>query len=490
MKKTSSPNAVICPHTLTRRSLVTGMTSTALGLCACEVGRAQAAIDVRVVVDDHIAGTQIPSDFIGLSYESAILAGGDYFTPSNTSLLGLIRLLGPNGVIRVGGNTSERTIWRVRDEPAPPGSLVLTPTSIDRLAAVLRMLGWKLIYGLNLASGTPQAAAEEAAYVARVVGADLLAFQIGNEPDGFGRWTAVRPKTYDVPAYLTEWDSFRAAVRARVPEARFAGPDVASETAWVAALAEKAPDGLVLLTRHYYAEGPAGAPQVSLGKLLRSDQEIASVLEQLARAGRTHHLPFRITEANSVYNEGQRGVSDTLGAALWGLELMFQLAAAGAAGVNFHAGVHNLRAGEDKAYTPIARSGGGYRAAALYYGMLAFAQAARGALVPVRVVPATPDVRAYAVRAADGALRVVVINKDGQNDLRLRIDPGRDRASGAVLTWLAGPGLDATAGVMLGGASVDDVGGWTPAHQEAPVTDAGIAIGLPAASAVVVTVRR
>ena len=80
------------------------MTSTALGLCACEIGRAQAAIGVRVAVDDHIAGTQIPTDFIGLSYESAIVAGGDYFTPSNTSLLGLIRLLGPNGVIRVGGN--------------------------------------------------------------------------------------------------------------------------------------------------------------------------------------------------------------------------------------------------------------------------------------------------------------------------------------------------------------------------------------------------
>jgi hypothetical protein len=49
-------------------------------------------------------------------------------------------------------------------------------------------------------------------------------------------------------------------------------------------------------------------------------------------------LPFRIAEANSVYGEGQRGVSDTFGAALWGAGLMFQLAAAGAAGVNFHAG--------------------------------------------------------------------------------------------------------------------------------------------------------
>src|SRR5262249_48238710 len=113
-------------------------------------------------------------------------------------------------------------------------------------------------------------------------------------------------------------------------------------------------------------KGPRGRRKCRLGNCCAPTRKSRLCSSSLRAAGRTHHLPFRITEANSVYNEGQRGVSDTLGAALWGLELMFQLAAAGAAGVNFHAGVHNLRAGEDKAYTPIARSGGGYRAAALY----------------------------------------------------------------------------------------------------------------------------
>jgi hypothetical protein len=124
-------------------------------------------------------------------------------------------LLGESGVIRIGGNTSERTVWRAAGEPAAAESLVITPVSVDRLAAALRILGWKLIYGLNLARGAPEAAAEEAAYVARAVGSNLLAFQIGNEPDGFGRWTAVRPKTYDAAAYLSEWHAFHAAVRAR-----------------------------------------------------------------------------------------------------------------------------------------------------------------------------------------------------------------------------------------------------------------------------------
>jgi hypothetical protein len=147
-----------------------------------------------------------------------------------------------------------------------------------------------------------------------------------------------------------------------VPGAPFAGPDVSGVTDWVAAFAQAVPDGLVLLTHHYYADGPAGAPHVSLPKLLRSSRQLSSLLERLEQYSRMYRLPYRIVETNSIYDEGQPGVSDTLGAALWSLELMFQAAAAGASGVNFHGGVHNHRASSDKAYTPIARSGDRYRA--------------------------------------------------------------------------------------------------------------------------------
>src|SRR5262245_34012675 len=247
-----------------RRTFLIGMTAAALGPYARAGGQTQ--VPINIVVDYEAAGPPIPSDFIGLSYESAILADGAYFTPDNKSVLGLIRRLGPNGVLRIGGNTSERTAWRPGGETIPPGMIALTPASIDRLAAFLRAVGWRLIYGLNLARGMPAQAAEEAAYVARAVGPNLLAFQIGNEPDGFGRWTAVRPKAYDAAAFLAEWAPFHAAIRARVPDAPFGGPDVAAETSWVDAFAATRPAGLVLLTRHYYADGPAGAPRVSLAR--------------------------------------------------------------------------------------------------------------------------------------------------------------------------------------------------------------------------------
>ena len=82
-----------------------------------------------------------------------------------------------------------------------PASFVITPANIDGLAAALRVLGWKLIYGLNLARGAPAEAADEAAYVGeRCWRKSCSRSQIGNEPDGFGGWTGVRPASYDVSA--------------------------------------------------------------------------------------------------------------------------------------------------------------------------------------------------------------------------------------------------------------------------------------------------
>jgi hypothetical protein len=478
-------------RSIERRRFLNGVAGTAVGLLAGTDGRAQTDTGALVAVDYEDAGRVIPSDFVGLSYESAILAPGNYFAPDNASVLGLISLLGQDGVIRIGGNTSERTVWRADAKPGQHEEIVITPASIDRLAAAVRTLGWKLIYGLNLARGTPEQAAEEAAYLSQAVGANLLAFQIGNEPDGFGRWTGVRPKAYDAAAFLAEWREFHKAIRARLPDARFAGPDVAAETDWVAAFAEQHPAGLVLLTRHYYADGPAGAPHVTLAKLLHSDRQILPVLEKLNHYSRSYRLPYRLAEANSVYNEGQPGVSDTLGAALWGLELMFQAASAGAAGIDFHAGIHNRRPSADKAYTPIARSSGGrHRAAPPYYAMLAFAQMSQGALVPARVATGNGDLRAFAVRTPEGALRLCLISKASERSAQVTIDPGRSIASGSLVR-LAGPALDASAGITLGGASVDEFGRWAPANMETvEAVGREIRVVVPAASAALISLQQ
>jgi hypothetical protein len=463
-----------------RREFIGGLSAA---LLAAASARAQTDV-AQITVDYENDGRPIAPDFIGLSYESAILNPGTYFAPENDTLIALLRTLGA-GVLRIGGNTSERTVWEPSGAAAQD-SIVITPAAIDRLAATLRTLGWKLIYGLNLARGTPETAAEEAAYVTRALGPLLLAFQIGNEPDGFGRWTRGRPPTYDFAAFLAEWTRFAAAIRVRVPEAVFAGPDVAATPDWVPAFAAAAPPGLVLLTQHHYAEGPAGDPRVSLSRLLQSSGEIEPTLRRLAEASRAARLPYRIAETNSVFNEGEPGVSDTLGAALWGLDLMFRCAAADCAGINFHAGDHNLRPGRNKAYTPIARTPDGrLRAAPLYYGMLMFAQIGPGSLVPARIEAGPVGLSAYAVRGVDGSLRVCLINMQSRA-LFTSIAAGRrfTNASGLRLT---GPAINATAGITLGGAAVDDTGQWAATQREnLDVAGDAFALELPAASAALV----
>jgi hypothetical protein len=445
-------------------------------------GRVEAGpfINASVAVGYDQPGRDISENFIGLSYESAVLAFPEYLCPGNLSIVGLLHGLGPGGVLRLGGNTSERTVWRDTGYGSEVESFVITPAAIDALAALLNALDWQLIYGLNLARAKPEAAAEEAAYVARAAGPRLLAFQIGNEPDGFGRWSGVRPQSYDFDAFLAEWRQYHAAIRARLPTAPFAGPDVIGEQKWIRPFIEAAGDALVLVTRHYYADGPAGAPHISVALLLRSAPKVEPILEEMRSISGSYRLPFRISETNSIFMEGQQGVSDAFGSALWSVEFMFQVAEAGGEGVNFHTG-------DAKAYTPIGPGPDGRHVARpLYYGMLMFREAARGAeLLPARLVGPGLNMAAYATRCADGTLKVCLINKDLERGARVGIEVGRHFAS-ACLLRLTAPTAEARTDVTLGGSAVDASGHWSPQPLRVFPWRSESFVEVPAASAVIV----
>jgi hypothetical protein len=118
-----------------------------------------------------------------------------------------------------------------------------------------------------------------------------------------------------------------------------------------------------------------------------------------------------------------------------------------------------------------------------------FAQAARGALIPAYLVPDTSDLKAFAVRALEGTLRVCLINQNITRDERVAIDSGRKFTTASMLR-LAGPAIDATAGVMLDGTRVDEFGRWTPAtNEEVLLTGHEIIVDVPAASALLVSLR-
>ena len=389
-------------------------------------------------------------------------------------------------MIRVGGNTSDFSLFSADGAAkAEPKSTVINDDNLKDLGTFLAATGWDLIWGLNLGGGTEHDAVEEAKAVMAVAKTRLVAFEIGNEPDLFGRGTAHRLKNYNYADYLREYRRFRDAIRREIPNARFAGPDAAVETDWVTQFAADEGNDLRLLTHHYYRE--CNSPTATLNKLLNTDPKLQPMLDKLKAASTSSHVPYRICETNSFRGGGKPGVSNTFGAALWALDFMFRLAAADAAGINLETGVNQL--GFISSYSPLFDDGHRtYSAAPEYYGMLAFAHGSHGRLVHLTVDPASSNLGAYAVLDG-GRLSVTLINKDPGRTVDTNIVCDQ-RFSRASILRLTAPSLQSTNGVTLGGAAVNSAGVWEPTQVEKIAPANGkCSVHIAAASAAVVTLE-
>jgi hypothetical protein len=425
----------------------------------------------------------IAAEFIGLGYEISSVAIPGLLSARNTTYVQLVRNLSREGVIRVGGNTSDDASY------APDGTAVSAPKGtvvndamLQQLGSFLQATNWKLIWGLNLGTGDERQAAAEAQAVSRAASSHLLAFEIGNEPDLFGRGTRHRDHSYGYESYLKEFRSYKSAVRAKLPHAPFAGPDAATETDWVLRFANDEGSDVKLLTHHYYRQ--CAGPTSTLDKLLNPDPKLAPELQKLRLASSIAHVPYRICEVNSFCGGGKEGVSDSFGAALWVLDYLFQLASAGCGGVNIETGVNQL--GFVSWYSPIRQNQAGtFMAAPEYYGMLAFAEGSRGTLVSVNCDAGGANLSAYAVIAPDRSLAVTIVNKEATLDAAVNLILPGNVHNGRVLR-LAGPSLQATAGVSLGGATVSADATWTPTLTESvTATNGSATVRVPAASAAV-----
>ncbi|HUY81948.1 MAG TPA: glycosyl hydrolase family 79 C-terminal domain-containing protein [Acidobacteriaceae bacterium] len=456
-----------------------------------------ATTSLRLTIDPHRTGNTIGPDFTGLSYESAQLGDPTFFAPSNTELIGLVRRLGKSGILRVGGNTSEYCYWTPKPKaadlanaaaPVNPSTgkhpdLVrrITPEAVRNLSDFIDATGWKLIYGLNMGTGTAEDAADEAAYVMKLIGPKLVSFQLCNEPDLFSR-NGIRKPGYNFAAFAKQWQHFYKVIRARVPNAPFSGPDTAFNNEWLVPFAREFKNEIAFLSQHYYAEGPPTNPSMTIGRLLRPNPKLVAEFAGMAQTHKDTGLPFRMTETNSCYQGGKKGVSNTFASALWGAELMYQLAAQGGTGINFHGGGYGW-------YTPIAGTQkAGFEARPIYYGMLMFALAGAGQMVENRLSQPQPEdvVAAYSLKTASG-LKTVLFNKSSNSTLRIAVDPGQ-RAQRASLLLLSAPDLASTSGVTLGGSSVSPHGDWSASSHLTLTRKHGVfSADLPAASAAIVS---
>src|SRR5262252_2185257 len=406
-----------------RRDFIKGAALIA-GTAAASLGNAlPEGVRARLTLDTSRTITTIPSDFVGLGYEISSVARAGLLSAKNSIYVRLCRTLGSNGVIRVGGNTSDYASYSASAQPLSspetgPGSVVNDWVLRD-LGSFLEASGWKLIWGLNLGRGTIEAAEAEAKAVLAATGPNLFAFEIGNEPDLFPNREIHRKKGYDYEDYLLEYRKFRDALRKSIPGIAFAGPDVAMATSWVSRFARDEGRGLRLLTHHYYREGQY--PTSSIEKLLHPDPKLAPMLAELRAVSKSSGVPYRICETNSFSGGGKPGVSDRFASALWVLDFMYRLASAECDGVNIETGVNQL--GLVSSYSPIGDDERGhYVAAPEFYGMLAFAYGAVGELVECRFAGENHNLEAYTTLKRDKRLCVTLINKEPALDTSVIIE--------------------------------------------------------------------
>jgi hypothetical protein len=457
-----------------------GGTRTHAGTAAAG-GRRQPAPDVVVAISSHRSGHSLPAAFVGLAMEDWTLTKNQF---AHTNLRRYLLTLGPRGVLRIGGNSLDQSFWTSRHERPPSWAQgTATPASLRALAAVLRGTGWRVILGVNLLHFDPGRAVDEARSAARILGARLAAIEIGNEPDHYG---------ISETSYLREFRRYALALRTAVPGVGLAGPDAASGgERWLQTFAREQTRAreITLLTFHNYPESACGGHRPTIAELLSvgAERSERAAGDAAVAAGQLDRVPATIDETNSAVCWGAPGTSDVFASALWSLDYTLLLAQTGLDSVEFQGRIAGCAA-----YSPLCtrRHGAALFARPDFYGLLAVQQLLPGAFLRL-TDPDAGQLRAYAIRAASGALSVVLDNLGGPVVVGLQL-PGRTYRSAAktVLRTFSSRGLAATGEVSLGGRRIGPGAAMAPpAYRPLGLRGSSLTIPVAAHSAVILRIQ-
>jgi len=489
---------------LTRRKFIA---TTACTVAAARLHvHGQSKIRVALSVPNEAKGPQMPTDFVGLSYEVQQLADPSFFSAQNSGLIREFKALSSNGVLRLGGNTSEFADWKPRpDSPEPEHPQVrevvgepkahyyaVTPEAVRSLTEFLDAAGWTCIYGIGMGTNTPARAADEAGFAAETLGNRLQYFQIGNEADLFSHHLR-DPKTWSANAYLEEWLSLARAITARVPAAKFGMPDVASAVAWLTDIADKWPSiqdppRVTTLTHHYYFGGPATNPEVNIPNLLKpaTMQKVQNTANIATAAAARIGARVRMTEGNTCYRGGKPGVSDVFAAALWAADYSLLLASNNYSGVNLHGGTgksvansvggslpgdallesqgetaEQIASHPHPFYTPIATFGSDYLLEPVAYGLKFAGSFSGGTLLKTdfsaKLQAAEVNATAYAAKLPGGKPSVIILNKDAVADIEVELDFGRGMNGALETETLHAPALDSREAHITASTTTDSL---------------------------------
>jgi hypothetical protein len=429
-------------------------------------GGAQPAGATVLTVSPHTVGDPIPAGFVGLSME---LRGLEAYAGADPKALNpvfeqLLRNIAPaqRGLLRIGGDGTDWTWWPVPHMARPGGVRYdLNRNWMAVAKALSASVGLRLILGVNLEADSSRVAAAEANAMLRYIGRDSIAgLEIGNEPELYGGFpwyksasgvhVRGRPSGYDFTNFVSDYSRMAHAI----PSAPLAGPSTGSPI-WMQDLGRflAAEPRVRVATLHRYPLKHCGkhAATLTTGDLISRSASagLAASIARYVAVARAHHVPLRIDELNAVTCGGQRGVSDTFASALWAVDALFEMARVGVSGLNFHTVPRTIN---ELVSSDFAHGHWSSHVHPQYYGMMMFAQAAPAGARLLRIAGGRGALRAWATRAASGAVRVVVINDAvrGAREVTVRLPVAHGIAT---VERLAAPSLGAKSGVTLGGQS-------------------------------------
>ena len=252
--------------------------------------------------------------------------------------------------------------------------------------------GFSFIHGFNLGKNGSvgyNTLTETVPLVCKaLVGNKLAYWQLGNEPDLYNTSSQgpVRSSWWNESQYVAEYLSkthiIRDIVSRDCPEViasgkfKFYAPSFAGTSnsldlikTWQAGL--DADMEISHIDSHNYIGG-ATQPGVTLqGTLMNHTSTIASVNKHLNESRLLSYagLPYVLGETNSLFNEGAPGLSNSFGAALWGVDFNLYCAATGIQRVHMHQGTDYRY----QAWQPVQTVNETMGTKAPYYGNIAVA---------------------------------------------------------------------------------------------------------------------
>lgn len=404
-------------------------------------------------------GYTIPSSFVGLSVETGDLISGMFqgTTGANGSFLSMMRLLGVNGSLRVGGNSSD----------SMPSAPALTQPIANNLSSFIASAGagWKLMYGLDLAINDSAVAATQAGFVATAMGGGAnVVFQFGNESIG----------AYVTKAqYITNWNAYYTAVSGAVAGLKVAATDCEDFGDTQSVLASLTPGaaGMTYATQHWYGSLNGSPYTVTNASQMISTVAINSYLNAGTGNAAAPYVGYnfnsywanqngvkqRLTESNNINNLGLLNFSDRMMSATWYLNQAIAFANDGWDGINTHASYGIAGVGK---YNPIVSkdSGTTYQAAPEFYGLYLFSKL-QGQQTIALAIGGNANVVGIATKGGGGNANILAVNNDTSSSSA--VTPGQSSAWTAATVLLLSGTDCSDAAPALGGAIIGPGGSWS-----------------------------